>query len=201
MLTFMDQQIGRLLRRLKELNLEQNTLVIFSSDNGAVKSAGGSTGSLRGAKWDLYEGGIRVPFIARWPDHIPAGKVNTDALLNVVDLAPTFCQLAGASMPKGYKPDGVNMSDALLGRPFKRTRAMMWHHPLAGTASPSLAVREGSWKLLMDPDGKRLALYNLAEDVSESKNIAAEHRDVTAHLKKILLRWYGTIPHGPEPSK
>ena len=92
----MDQEIGRLLARLKELNLENDTLVIFSSDNGGVIARGGSNGNLRGGKWDLYEGGIRVPFIVRWLGHVAAGKVDNESLLNIVDLAPTFCHLAGA---------------------------------------------------------------------------------------------------------
>ena len=195
MITFMDQQIGRLLASLKSLGLEQNTLVIFSSDNGAVDGQGGSNGSLRGWKWSLYEGGIRVPFIVRWPGHVPAGKTNREAVLNIVDLASTFSRLAGASMPRGYEADGVDISDALLGRPFKRSKPMMWHHPLAGSFSPELAIREGQWKLLMDPDGKRLEVYNLAEDHSESDNLAHDHPEVTTRLRNTLLNWYRTIPH------
>ena len=200
MITFMDQQMGRLLKRLKELGLEKNTLVIFSSDNGAPEGRGGSNGSLRGWKWSLYEGGIRVPFIVRWPGRVPAGKTNTEAVLNIVDLASTFCRLAGASMPKGYEADGVDFSAALLGRRFKRNKPMMWHHPLAGPYSQELAVRDGQWKLLMNPDGRNLEVYNLAEDLSESNNVAAKHPEVTARLRNALINWYRTIPH-PHPKE
>lgn len=193
--TFMDQELGRLLRQLKLLGLEKDTLVIFSSDNGPVAGLGGSAGGLRGWKFYLYEGGIRVPFIVRWPGHIPAGRRDTTSVLNIVDLAPTLCSLAGTSMPKGYQPDGVDITAALMGRPFKRTKPMFWHAPVSKAYSPILAVRDGPWKLLADPDGSRLELYNLVKDPKESRNVATQHPKVSKKLKKMVSDWYETIPH------
>ncbi|MDZ4365608.1 MAG: sulfatase-like hydrolase/transferase, partial [Afipia sp.] len=194
MVSFMDEQIGRILAKLDELGLRENTLVLFASDNGGVLDRGSSNGKLRGEKWTLYEGGIRVPFIARWPGLVPAGRVDETSVLNVCDLTPTFCQLAGAVMPTGCQSDGVDASDALRGKPFQRSAPMMWHHPTGRAKSPALAIRDGDWKLLMDPDGARLALYNLANDLSEKRDLAAENQDVVGRLKTSLLEWHQSLP-------
>jgi len=194
MVTFMDGQIGRILNKLDELGLRESTLVVFASDNGAADKRGGSNGPLRGWKWTLYEGGIRVPFIARWPGQVPAGHVEETSVLNACDLVPTFCQFAGAVMPDGYRSDGVDASDALRGKPFRRTLPMFWHHPTGRAQSPALVIRDGDWKLLMDPDGARLALYNLANDLSEKHNVAAENQGVVERLKTRLIQWHQTLP-------
>lgn len=195
MITFMDEQIGRLLKRLKELDLEKSTLVIFSSDNGAVEAPGASNGSLRGWKWSLYEGEIRVPFVVRWPGHVPPGKTNSEAVVDLVDLAPTFCRLAGASMPSDYEPDGLDASDALFGRPFQRQQPMTWHLPIRTPETPELGVRQGPWKLLMDRAGNRVELYNLDEDPGEAKNIAGGHPETVTQLRSTLLGWVRSLPY------
>ena len=169
-------------------------MVLFASDNGAVLSRGGSNGSLRGEKWTLYEGGIRVPLIARWPGQAPAGRVDDTSVLNICDLAPTFCRLTGAAMPDGYVSDGVDASQALRGKPLRRIVPMLWHHPTGGDRGPTLAIRDGDWKLLMDPGGARLALYNLAVDLSEKRNVAAENREVVERLQARLLEWSQSLP-------
>lgn len=193
MVHFMDQQIGRLLQVLDELDLRSRTLVLFASDNGAVEGRGGSNGSLRAWKWYLYEGGIRVPLIARWPGHVPAGRVDTNSVLNIVDFAPMFCKLTGATMPAGYEPDGEDMTVALLGQPFRRAKPLFWHHPTSAQRSPSLAIRGADWKLLMDPDGARLSLYNLATDPAEQHEISKAHPHVVQRLKRELLEWYESV--------
>lgn len=200
MLTFMDEQIGRILSTLDELGLSQNTLVIFASDNGAVLNRGGSNGSLRGEKWTLYEGGIRAPLIVRWPGHVSAGRVDEASVLSICDFMPTFCRLAGANMPEGYQSDGVDASDAFLGKSLQRTRPLFWHHPSGADRSPTLAVRDSDWKLLMDPGGARLALYNLARDPGEKQDIAAENGPTVERLKTALLEWHGTLPKKPAPA-
>jgi len=194
MVSFMDEQIGRILNKLDELGLHENTLVLFASDNGAADKRGGTNGTLRGWKWTIYEGGIRVPFIARWPGQVPGGRVDQTSLLNVSDLTPTFCRLAGAAMPGGYQSDGEDASDALRGKPFRRTDPMMWHHPHGGTRNPVLAIRDGDWKLMMNPDGTKLALYNLTNDLSEKSDVAAENPDVVERLKTRLMAWHRTLP-------
>lgn len=193
MIHFMDRQIGRLMRVLDEMDLRSRTLVLFSSDNGAVEGRGGSNGALRAWKWYLYEGGIRVPLIARWPGQVPAGRVDTNSALNIVDFAPTFCQLTGATMPAGYESDGVDMTAALFGQPFRRAKPMIWHHPTAAERSPSLAIRDADWKLLMNPDGARLALYDLATDPGERREISENHPQIVQRLKRELLEWYGSV--------
>jgi N-acetylgalactosamine-6-sulfatase len=194
MVRYMDEQIGRILDALDELGLRENTLVLFSSDNGAGKNRGGSNGPLREWKHFLYEGGIRVPLIVRWPGEVPAGRTDTESVLNIVDFVPTIAALAGARMPDGYVSDGENISDAFRGRPFRRSRQQYWLYPGAAENSPTLAVRDGDWKLLTDPDGVRIELYDLGSDVSETTNRAEQHPVVAAALKEELLNWYGQQP-------
>jgi N-acetylgalactosamine-6-sulfatase len=191
MVRYMDQQIGRVLDTLDELGLSENTLVLFSSDNGAGKGRGGSCGPLRGWKHSLYEGGIRVPFIVRWPGQVPAGRVDEQSVLNICDLIPTFCKWTGAEIPAGYESDGEDMTEALRGGPFERSKPQFWHYP---TTSPSLAVRIGDWKLLTNPDGQLEELYNLADDISETTNLARDRSDIVRSLKDPLLKWYDGLP-------
>ncbi len=194
MLTFLDEQIGRILATLDELGMAKNTLVLFCSDNGAVLSRGGSNGVLRGEKWTLYEGGIRSPLIVRWPEQTPPGRVDETSLLNICDLTPTFCHLAGANMPQGYESDGVDATEALRGTSISRSKPMLWHHPTGGDRGPTLAVRDGDWKLLMDPGGLRPVLHNLASDVSEKHDVAAENGAVVKRLKDTLQNWAQSLP-------
>lgn len=145
-----DARVGRILDALEAHGLTENTLVIFSSDNGpeaqrpdrkmmedtsyagevlegyAEAYSVGSSGGLRGGKRSLYEGGIRVPFIVRWPAQAPAGLINKTAVLNAVDLLPTFCEIAGVPLPEGYDPDGESMLPALRGEVWQRSRPIFW---------------------------------------------------------------------------
>jgi arylsulfatase A-like enzyme len=207
--TEMDRQIGRLLARLEQDGLRENTLVVFTSDNGAPAREGsldsgqglnlatdtaGSNGPLRGWKWHLHEGGIRVPFIARWPGHIPAGRTDTSSLLNLCDFTPTFLRLAGARMPADITSDGVDAIDAFLGRSFERDRPMFWHNPTAKRRGPQQAIREGPWKLLMEPDGTLTELYHLENDIGESTNLAVANPEMAAQLRARLRAWHRTLP-------
>ncbi len=132
-----DRQIGRLLDGLKDLGLDKNTLVIFTSDNGPLPTLKGDRlRGLRGSKLSLYEGGIRVPFLARWPGVIPAGRKDETTVIAAVDLFPTFCRLAGAELPKDMKPDGEDRSVALLGQPIKGRAAPLFGNT-GGTTSSS----------------------------------------------------------------
>jgi N-acetylgalactosamine-6-sulfatase len=207
--THMDAQIGRLLAALDELGLGDDTLVLFTSDNGAAARQGsrdtgsiggrplhtaGSNGPLRGWKWHLHEGGIRVPLIVRWPARVPAGRVDATSVLNLCDFTPTFTRLAGAAMPEGYESDGVDMTDALLGKPFDRGRPMFWQNPTANRRGPVLAIRDGNWKLLMEPDGTLAELYDLEADPAESDNIAKTHPEIVERLTRKLRDWSRSLP-------
>jgi N-acetylgalactosamine-6-sulfatase len=194
MLRFMDAQIGRILDKLAELGLADETLVVFTSDNGAAMGRGGSNGPLRAWKWTLYEGGIREPFIVRWPGHVSVGRVDETSVLNICDFVPTLCRLTGATMGDGYEGDGEDMSDALLVRSFTRSKPMFWFHPTGGDRSPTLAVRDGDWKLLMNPGGKPLELYDLKSDIGEKQNVADKKPEVASRLRDQLLTFYRGIP-------
>ena len=167
-----DREIGRVLDFLKAEGLEQNTIVVFASDNGPEPSFQRQrTGGLRGMKWSLYEGGIREPFLVRWPGHIPPGKTDSTTVLGSVDFFPTLCALAGVAMPKDAAVDGLDASTALLGAPTLRSQPLFWEYGRKadylfprepGARSPNLAIRDGKWKLLVNADGTGAELYDLA---------------------------------------
>jgi N-acetylgalactosamine-6-sulfatase len=208
--TDLDMQIGRLVKGLDELGLAKNTLIVFSSDNGPedihIANAGhsgiGSAGPFRGRKRSLYEGGVRVPFIVRWPDHVPAGKINEASVVAGCDLLPTVCKLAGVAIPKEHALDGEDASDVLLGSSRKRQRPLFWNwrFRIAGEPfhhSPMLAMRDGDWKLLMNPDNSRVELYDIPRDPTQLASIAEKHRDVVARMTEQLVAWHATLPAGP----
>ena len=210
----LDREIGRLIKRIDELGLADNTLVAFSSDNGpedldirnAVHSGIGSTGPFRGRKRSLYEGGVRMPFIVRWPGHTPAAKVDNTSVIAGVDWLATVCALAGVKPPANVEPDGEDMSDALLGKPKARSRPLMWEwrFRVAGEMTnkcPMLAIRERNWKLLMNPDRSRVELYDIIKDPTEVDNVADGHPELVRRLAEKLLGWRKTLPAGPvEPA-
>lgn len=208
----LDAQVGRLLARLDEWGLAENTLVIFTSDNGAAAREGslatgsiapgvvletdtaGSNGPLRGWKWHLYEGGIRVPLIVRWPGHVPAGRVDTASVLHATDFFPTLLRVAGAAAPAGYRADGVDLGAALAGQASSRGAAVCWQNPTANRRGPSLAIRDGDWKLLMEQDGTEVQLYDLARDAAETTNLAGAEPARAADLRGRLLAWFRSLP-------
>ncbi|NIP23091.1 MAG: sulfatase-like hydrolase/transferase [Phycisphaerae bacterium] len=208
--TDLDQQIGRLVRKIDEMGLADNTIIAFSSDNGpedfdignAVHSGIGSAGPFRGRKRSIYEGGIRMPFIVRWPGHVPAGKVDDTSIVAGVDWLPTVCSLAGVKLGGNIKPDGEDMSAALLGKAKHRTRSLMWEWRFRvfgdmAHKCPMLAIRDGKWKLLMNPDRSRIELYDIPKDPTELDNVADKHPDIVKKLSEKLLKWQKTLPKGP----
>jgi N-acetylgalactosamine-6-sulfatase len=210
----LDAQIGRLLAELDELSRADDTLILFSSDNGPedihIRNAGhsgiGSAGPFRGRKRSLYEGGIRVPFLVRWPGHVAAGRVDDTSVVAAVDFLPTFCQLAGVTPPADHALDGEDVSDILLGASRPRRTALMWEwrFRIMGEPfhkSPMLAIREGDWKLLLNPDRSRVELYDIPRDPTQLNNVAEHHADVVERLAAQVLAWQQTLPEGPvEPS-
>lgn len=207
-----DKQVSRLMKRLEKLNLAENTIVVFSSDNGpeyigqpsgeSSHSGVGSAGPFRGHKHVLYEGGIRVPFIVRWLGHAPAGKVDNTTILSGIDWLPTLCALTGSKLPEGISMDGEDMSQVFLGKPQERAKPLMWEHLYRGAwvplnVSPQLAIRVGKWKLLMNPDKSHLELHDLNIDPSEVDNLADNHPAVVDRLSQRLLEWQGSMNHLP----
>ena len=199
-----DRQMGRLLAGLKELGIEGQTLVIFTSDNGPLPSFRGSrSGGLRGSKLSLYEGGIRMPFIVRWPGHTPAGRLDDQTVLAATDMIPSLCAVAGVELPREVAFDGEDLSAALLGSPMTRTRLLFWEYgrntnafsfPRGADRSPNVAMREGDWKLLLNADGTDPQLYDLKTDPKEAANVVAGNPEVAAKLKDKALSWRKALP-------
>ncbi len=207
----LDNQLGRLFAELDRRNLAENTIILFSSDNGpedihirnASHSAFGTPGPLRGRKRSLYDGGIRVPLIARWPGKIPAARVSP-AVVCGADFLPTLTKLANVPYPANL--DGEDRSAVLLGANTPRRNPLFWEwrFNVAGYSpnrSPILAIRDGDWKLLMNPDRSRLELFDMVRDPSELHDLAPLQPQVVERLATRLLAWQKTLPAGPiEPS-
>jgi arylsulfatase A-like enzyme len=190
----LDRQIGRFMQGLKNLGIDQDTIVIFIGDNGPAPAFDGHrTNDLRGQKGTLYEGGIRMPFIIRWPDHIPAGMKNDRSVVCMVDLFPSLCKIAGAELPTDYPLDGIDMSDVITGQSLReRATPLFWEFGKCRPkrVSPHIAVREGEWKLLVNADGSRTELYNMTTDFNEKQNVAADHPFLTQRLKQAAIDWF-----------
>lgn len=226
-LSHADDRIGKVLDTLDRLKLTDNTLVIFSSDNGparasrsselklmhdtatgagyGIAAAKGITGGRKGYKGALFEGGVGVPFIARWPGKIAAGKVDNTSMISAVDLLPTFCEIAEAKLPDDYQPDGLSQVAALKGQPSKtRNKPLFWkmkspwpipknrpHHWV------SYATVEGKWKLLTNRDSSHTELYDLVADPYEKSNLSQKKPDVVRSLLSQLERWKSSLPSAP----
>ena len=198
-----DRQVGRLLDGLKQLGLEDNTVFVFSSDNGPMPTFGGArAGGLRGSKVSLYEGGIRMPFIVRWPGHVPANRTDQTTVMNAVDLFPTFCALAKAPLPENTALDGEDLSRVFVGTPATRKSPMFWEYGRnaafgygrGNNRSPNVAVRDGQWKLLINADGTGAELYDLSTDRNESKSVVKENPAVAKRLTEAALAWRKSLP-------
>lgn len=206
----LDEQIGRLMKRMDELGLRENTIVLFSSDNGpedihlaeASHSGIGSPGPFRGRKRSLYEGGVRLPFLVRWPGRVPAGRIDGTSVVSAVDFVPTLIRAAGVEAEGKDRLDGEDIMEALSGKTWRRKKPLHWEwrYRIAGYAtnqSPILSVRDGDWKLLWNPDRSRVELYNMVKDRMELDNVAEQHPDIVERLSKISLVWQKTLPAGP----
>jgi arylsulfatase A-like enzyme len=194
-LTEMDKQIGRLMQGIKDLGLEEETLILFTSDNGPnPRYVGRRTLNMRGQKSQLYEGGIRMPFIAHWPGKIAPNQYNSQSVFCSVDLFPSLCAITGTPLPTDFQLDGLDMSNVMLGATQdNRPQPLFWQFgkTLADPKSPHIAVRDGDWKLLVDIDGGRTELYNMKTDFLESKNVASANPEITNRLKPMALQWFG----------
>jgi len=222
-----DDRIGQVLDTLDRLRLAENTLVIFSSDNGparasknsklalmhdtatgagyGIAAAKGVTGGRKGYKGSLFEGGVGVPFIARWPGKIAAGAVDDVSLISAVDLLPTFCAIGGAQLPEGYESDGLNQLAVLEGtKAPSRAKPLYWKSDAPWPARDgkpdhwvSFAVVDQKWKLVANSKRDYVELYDLSADPLETADLAAANPEQVAILTKQLEEWITTLPDGP----
>jgi N-acetylgalactosamine-6-sulfatase len=218
-----DRDVGKVLEVLDELGLVDNTIVIFSSDNGPESpndvrhmddqatgpglgryySVGGA-GGLKGQKRSLYAGGVRVPFIVRWPGMVDAGKVDRNSVLTAVDLLPTLVSAAGAKLPAGYDPDGENVLAALRGEALERSKPIYWVWPPSANGGaenspnwPHLGYQSGGWKLLTNPVLQKTELYRVLDDWYEVDDVSSEHPEVTDRLLGEMNDLRAEFPESP----
>jgi len=204
-----DAEMGKVFAALEKVGLAQNTLVIFTSDNGCSPQADfpelrakghNPSGQFRGAKADIFEGGHRVPFIARWPGRIKAGSTS-DQLICLNDLMATCAEIIGAKLPDNAGEDSVSILPALVGKARQPLREALVHHSINGC----FAIRQGNWKLAFCPDSggwsaprpgnaearqlPALQLYDLSKDIGETTNVHDAHPEVVARLTKLLEQY------------
>jgi arylsulfatase A len=205
-----DQAIARLLNKLKEVDVNKNTLIIYASDNGSYRND--RTGGLRGKKGENWEGGIRVPGIFSWPGRIKSSRTLEEPA-GIVDILPTVCGLLGINKPEGIHLDGSDLSHYLFGKSesVQRHQPMFWH---LQRSRPIVAMRDGDYSLVADPDYdlskknmfneasipkikkgkyKNFRLYNLMKDPKQERDISAEHPELLEKLKKKLLEVNSSI--------
>ena len=227
-LSHADDRIGEVLDTLDRLGVAENTLVIFSSDNGPARAARptelalmhdtatgagygigaarGITGGRKGYKGALFEGGIGVPFIARWPGRIAAGKVDGTSLMSAVDLLPTFCEVAGVDLPGSYAPDGLSQMAALLGNgKAKREKPLFWKMQSAWPARKtqpyhwvSWAIVDENWKLVANRDSSHVELFDITADPKEQTDVQEQNPKVVERLLAKIAKWKETLPAKPE---
>ena len=192
MIEAMDMAVGKVLKALQRLQLEQNTIIFLMSDNGGLSTSEGHPTSnfpLRAGKGWMYEGGIRVPMIVRWPNITNPGSVS-NAIITSTDFFPTIIELSGTEVELELPIDGVSFAPALLGKNYDRG-PVFWHYPHYGNqgAAPSGAVREGDWKLIEWYENGRRELYNLDQDISETVDLSKTYPNKVATLSNKLAQW------------
>lgn len=185
MIEDLDASVGQLLDFLEKEKLADDTLVIFTSDNGG-ESNFTNNAPLRAGKGTLYEGGVRVPLIARWPGRIPAGKTSAAALCSI-DFLPTFAALAGATVPEDV--DGLDITATLEGKAAPAREALYWHYPHYHAEKPSGSILKGDWKLIEWFETGKTELFNLKDDPNEEKDLASTNQEKAAELLASLKSW------------
>jgi arylsulfatase A-like enzyme len=208
MVEAMDEAVGKVLQQLDESGVAENTIVIFTSDNGGLSSSEGSPTSnlpLRGGKGWVYEGGIREPWIVRYPGVTEAGAVSAEQICSI-DLYPTVAAAAGVNVD--HEIDGVDLLPALKGGSLE-PRALYWHYPHYSNQGgiPGGAIRMGDYKLFERYENGRVQLYNLKDDIGEQNDLAAQHPEQVEQMRAKLHAWYKTVDaqflqqkaNGPQP--
>jgi len=193
MVSTLDQDVGRIVRELEEQGIAENTIVIFTSDNGAANEHGAvseyfdGTGPLRGIKRDLYEGGIRVPLIVSWPGTISAGKVDDSSHVTFWDFLPTLAELGGAEVPENLNLDGISVAPSFLhGATVGNDRPLYWEFRLKPDTSLMQAVRWGRWKAVRLSEEAELEIYDLDEDIGETRDVAVQHPELVEKFEAFL---------------
>jgi arylsulfatase A-like enzyme len=205
MIESMDAAIGRVLEKVDELGLTKNTVVVFTADNGGLSTAEGSPTSnlpLRAGKGWLYEGGIRVPTILRWPGVTAEGSTCSTPICSI-DYFPTFLQIASLPADSGSRVDGMSIVPLLRGESLE-PRTLYWDYPHYGNqgGAPGSAIRDGRWKLIEWHDEGAVELYDMEVDPGEKWNLADQHADVVSRLRESLAKWrreVGAKPATPNP--
>jgi len=198
MVEHIDRSLGRIMRKLDELKLSENTVLIFFSDNGGLYQRFDKQGEpvmnnlpLRDEKGSLYEGGIREPLIIRWPGKIAAGAV-CHTPVSSVDFVPTMLELAGVEHPPGGL-DGMSLVPLLTGEGKLDREAIFWHYPHYHHTTPAGAIRAGDWKLIEYFDDSHVELYNLREDLGETEDLAVKNPEKAAELRRQLAAWRESV--------
>jgi len=199
----LDDGVGRLLKRLDELGLRDNTIVVFSSDQGAemdkVSNGGlrlnmmGCNGPHRGGKHTNFEGGVRVPWIVRWPGQVPAGRTDEQSVISGVDWLPTLCAITGTEI-NAADFDGEDASAAWLGKgTHKRSKPLLWK---TSSSKSVAAIRDAQWKLFypVRKNGGNPELYDIMDDPAEAKDVATQHPEVVKKLSKKVGAWVAALP-------
>lgn len=195
-ITQMDFALGKIMDVLDEQNLSDNTLIMFLSDNGPVVSVGGNSGGLRGLKRNDFEGGIRVPFVVRWPGHIDAGSVNDTPVIGS-DIFSTVLAVGGIEAPSDRKIDGVNFLPALEGKELNRSTPLFWRTHVS-PAKDRVAMRIGDWKIVGNDTLTEFMLFNVQKDWQEKNNLATKMPEKLKTMKaKLIETWEDIKTDGP----
>ena len=208
MIESVDQSVGRVMNKLDELGLTDNTVVFFFSDNGGYANAT-SVAPLRGSKGMLYEGGIRVPLAVRWPGKAKPGTLCDEPVIGI-DFYPTMLAMAGLPRPSGHILDGQSIVGLLKGKNKLARKAIFWHFPAYLEAyndeqwpwrtTPAGAVRQSDWKLIEFFEDGKLELYNIKDDISEKNDLAAAMPDKVRELHRALVEWRKSV-NAPVPTE
>jgi arylsulfatase A-like enzyme len=195
-ITQMDYALGKVMKALDAVGVSENTLLIFTSDNGPVASEGGSTGGLRGGKRSDFEGGICVPFLVRWPSHVPAGTVSDVPVIGT-DIFSTVLDITGIPQPTDRTIDGVSIFPVFNGQRVERKTPLFWRTHVSG-ADNRVAVRVDDWKIVANDTLTDFMLFNVQEDRVEKDDLTSKMPGKTEEMKKLLLAtWADIVEEGP----
>jgi len=221
-----DRDVGKILSVLDELDLTNDTVVVFSSDNGPESpnetkfmddlSTGpgfgryysvGSAAGMKGKKRSLFAGGVRVPFIVRWPGIVAEGEVDRTSVMTAVDILPTLASIAGADLPAGYEGDGENVLAAFKGESFDRERPIYWVWPPGEENTlaeshywPHVAYQKDDWKLLVNDQLGKAELYRVGDDWYERNDVSADYPEIVQELRQEIETLRGAFPEYPDPA-